>query len=201
MKTLRTGETAAAVCAAAGLSEDALAMLAEDQAPREYVESLIAGALHADAAVFLAHVLPRRESVWWAWSCARDAAGDAPDPDVASVLEATRQWIVEPSDGNRRAAGAMAEALGYDSAAGMTGFAAFMCGETLAPIDVPEDTPPAPAPPGAVAKAIAGAIHMAAAAGDPAGIGARFGQFIARGVERADKGLVWTPAADAGDPE
>jgi hypothetical protein len=38
---------------------------------------------------------------------------------------------------------------------------------------------------------------MAAAAGDAESINIRFTQFIERGMERADKGKIWEPAAKA----
>lgn len=191
--TLRSGETLADAHAAAELSDEAAAFLNPRRAPRDYLQILIRNALHADAVALLAHVLPPREAVWWAWSCARDAAGPAPAAGVAATLEAVRRWIVEPTDENRRAANEAAEAIEYETPAGMAGLAAFMCGETMGPADAPA----APPPPGGAAKAITGCVCMAAAEGDPAGIGARFEQFIARGLERADKGKVWEPAPGA----
>jgi hypothetical protein len=194
MTTLRTGESLADVHAAAELSDDAARFLKPDRAPRDYVQILIRNRLYEDAIGLIAHVLPQREGVWWAWSCARHAAGEKPPEPVTRALETTRAWIVEPTDENRRAAGDAAEELGYDSAPAFAAFAAFLCGETLGPADAVA----APPPPGASGKAIAGTICMAAATGEPEGIGARFEAFIARGMERADKGNVWTPA-DAGE--
>lgn len=193
MKTLRTGETAAQVCAAAGLSDDAGELLSEEQAPRDFVEGLIANELYADAVGFIAHVLPLRESVWWAWSCARDATGQTPAEAVVRAIETTRQWIVEPTDENRRAAGAAAEALDYGSPAALAALTAFMCGDTMGPADAA----PAPAPPGVVPKTVAGCICMAAAMGKPEDVATRFQGFVARGMERADKGKVWI--GDDGD--
>jgi hypothetical protein len=193
MMTLRTGETLADVHATAELSDEAGAFLKPGRAPRDYVQILIRNALYDDAVGFIAHVLPPREAVWWAWSCARDAAGEAPPEGVVHALETTRQWIVEPTDENRRAAGDAAEALEYESAAAFAAFAAFLCGETMGP----PDAPPAPPPPGVVGKAIAGCVCMAAALGDAKGITARFKQFLARGLERADKGRIWTPGQGA----
>ncbi|MGD8277598.1 MAG: hypothetical protein PVH00_06205 [Gemmatimonadota bacterium] len=190
MTTLRTGETLADVHAAAELSDDSARFLKPERAPRDYVQILIRNRLYEDAIGLIAHVLPPREGVWWAWSCARDAAGESPPEPVTRALETTRSWIVEPTDENRRAAGEVAEELDYDSAPAFAAFAAFLCGETLGPADAA----PAPPPPGASGKAIAGCICMAAATGEPEGIGARFEQFVARGLERADKGKVWTAA-------
>jgi len=44
-----------------------------------------------------------------------------------------------------------------------------------------------------VPKTVTGCICMAAASGKPEEVKARFQQFAARGMERADKGKVWTP--------
>jgi hypothetical protein len=195
MKTLRTGETAEEVCAAAGLSEDASALLVADAEPRAFVEGLISSELYADAVGFIAHVLPLRESVWWAWSCARDAAGTTPTEAVVSAIESTRQWIVEPSDENRRAAGDAAAALDYGSAAALAALCAFMCGDTLGPAD----SPPVPVPPGVVPRTVAGCIAMAAAGGKAEAVIPNFKRFVARGLERADKGRLWTPEDGARD--
>ncbi len=194
MKTLRTGETAADVFSAAGLSDDAGALLKEAAEPRDYVESLIENELYADALGFIAHVLPPRESVWWAWSCARDATGETPAEAVTQAIESTRLWIVEPTDENRRAAGDAAEALDYGSAVALAALSAFMCGDTMGPADAA----PAPAPPGVVPKTVAGCICLAAASGKPEDVKTRFQQYAGRGMERADKGKVWTPEDGAG---
>jgi hypothetical protein len=156
------------------------------------VDRLLENELYTDVIALLAHVLPQREGVWWAWSCARDVS-ESPSPEAAAALEATSKWIVEQTDEYRRAAGDAAEALDYDSPAAMAALAAFMCGDTLGPADAP----PSPAPPTAAPQAITGSICMAAAAGDAEGIDDRFRQFIERGMERADKGRIWESAAKA----
>lgn len=192
VKTFRSGLTVQSVHALADLSEDAAEHL-DAASPKEYVDRLLEGELYADVVVLLAHVLPIREAVWWAWSCARDVS-ESPSPETVAALEATSKWIVEQTDDYRRAAGAAAEALDYDSAAAMAALAAFMCGDTLGPADAPA----APPPPTAAPQAIAGSICMAAAAGDAESINDHFRQFIERGIERADKGKIWEPAAKAG---
>jgi hypothetical protein len=182
--------TVTAVHALADLSDEAAALIRPDREPRDYVEFLIRNDLYADAVGLLAHVLPKREAVWWAWTCAREVAEDA--EAEAAVLDATGKWIVEQTDELRRAAGEAAEALDYATPSAMAGLAAFMCGDTLGPADAA----PAPPPETAAAQLIGGAICMAAALGDPEGIDGRFGQFIARGMERADKGKIWAPEPD-----
>lgn len=189
--------TVADVHATAELSDEAAALIEPGREPRDYVEVLIRNQLYGDAVGMLAHVLPRREAVWWAWACARDVAGTEPSPGDAAVLDATSRWIIEQTDELRRAAADAAEAIDYKTPAGMAGLAAFMCGDTMGPVDAPA----APPPPFAAAKTIGGCICMAAAAGDPESIDARFEQFIARGMERADKGNVWTPDDESEDSQ
>jgi hypothetical protein len=191
VKTFRSGLTVQSAHTLAELSEDAAEHL-DAPSPREYVDRLLENELYADVVCLLAHVLPQRDAVWWAWSCAR-AVSEAPSPETTAALEATSKWIVEQTDAYRRAAGDAAEALDYDSAAAMAALAAFMCGDTLGPADAP----PAPPPPTAAPQAITGSICMAATAGPEDGIQDRFRQFIERGMERADKGRIWEPAPKA----
>lgn len=193
VKTFRSGLTVQSVHALAELSDDAAEHL-DAPSPREYVDRLLENELYADVVGLLAHVLPRREAVWWAWSCARDVS-ESPSPETTAALESTSKWIVEQTDEHRRAAGDAAGKLDFDSAAAMAALAAFMCGDTLGPADAP----PAPPPPTAAPQAITGSICMAAAAGEAEGVNDRFRQFIERGMERADKGKIWEPAPTA-DP-
>src|SRR5512133_3130185 len=113
-----------AISNAAELSEPAMALVRPETHPRDYVALLMERELYPDAVSFLAHALPRREAVWWAWMSARRAAGEKPLPAVKAALEATESWIAQPSDPNRRAAMAAAEKAGYDSAAGCAGLGA-----------------------------------------------------------------------------
>jgi hypothetical protein len=189
---LRSGETAGRICARADVSEDAQVLLADGRGAREFVLALIEGELFGDAVGFLAHVLPRREAVWWAWTCAGEAAGAKPAPAVAASLDATKQWIIQPTDPNRRAAMAAAEATEFAVPAGLAGFAAFLCGDSLTPADAPAGTPAVAPDPWVAAKAIAGCVCMAAAeAADQTN--ERFRAFLDKGLEMADKRQVWAP--------
>ena len=192
IQTLRSGQSIAEILEHSEASDDAMALLKPDRTARAYFETLVKRKLYGDAIRFLAHVLPAREAVWWAWSCARDAAGDEPPARVMTSLDTTKRWILEPSDENRRAAFAAGELLEFNGPAGIVALGVFLCGDTLCPPDAPQ----APAGPHAAAKALAGSICMAAAI-KPAGVNDRFLAFIARGLERADKGKVWEPDASA----
>lgn len=187
MQTLRSGKTMPAICAAAELSDEAREILVPELHGRAFVEKLVETEQYSDAIAFLAHALPRREAVWWAWLCARAAAGDKPPGSVIASLEATKTWIAEPTDPHRRAALDAAEVAGIGTPAGCAGLAAFLCGDTLGPAEAP------PAPPGeyAAAKAIGGSINLAAASDVDVDIGARYAEFVRQGLELAERTRLW----------
>src|SRR5581483_6117015 len=60
----------ARICEAAEISEAARALLQPNMTAERYVSLLVERGEFADAVRFLAHSLPKREAVWWAWFCA-----------------------------------------------------------------------------------------------------------------------------------
>jgi hypothetical protein len=179
---------AAAISSVAELSEEALALLRPELQPLEYISLLVENNFFPDAVRFLAHALPKREGVWWGWVCARRVAGDTPPPKIKASLEATEKWIAQPSDENRRAAYAAAEAAPFSTPAGCAGLAAFFSGASLAPPDLP------PVPPGEYlfAKAVSGAVIFAAVAKEPEKAPEKFKQFISQGVDVTVRIKLWT---------
>jgi len=186
---LGTGRTVLDVCRAAELDDEAMALLGDGEQPRAFVDALIAAGNHPAAVRFLAFALDKRPAVWWAWVCARRAHGDAPPPAIHTALEATKTWITEPSDANRRAAMAAAEAADIGTPAGCAGLAAFFCGDSLAPPDVDA------VPPGEfmAAQAIAGCIILAAVMDPPEQADERYLEYLRQGFEVAEKTALWTP--------
>ncbi len=189
MQTLRSGKAVPEICAAAELSKDALALLAGANETRTFVEKLVEKEAWPDAIAFLAHAFPRREGVWWALLCAREAAGEPAKPPLAASLEATKAWITEPTDPHRQAALDAAQLAGIASPAGMAGLAAFLCGESLGPASAP----PAPPPEYAAAKAIAGCVNLSAVDNPEADVAAMYAELVRRGIELADRINLWTP--------
>ena len=193
MQTLRSGKAVPDICVAAELSDDALTTLAGAPEARGFVERLVLDEAWEDAIAFLAHAFPRREGVWWAWTCAREAAGEKPKPAVSACLEATKAWIAEPIDPNGRGALDAAQVLGIATPAGMAGLAAFLCSDSLAPTNAPVT----PAPEFAAAKAIVGCVNLAAAPDPKAGSPPRHADLVKRGLELADRIKLWTPEPGA----
>ena len=173
---------AQAIVGAAGVSEEGVALLEPDDKPRAYLERLLANGLASDVVRFLAYVLPKREAVWWAWVCARKAAGPSPAADTKSMLDAIERWIVQPSDANRRAAFAAAEKGDMASAAGMSCVAVFFSGGSIAP----DGSPDVPPPDKMTAKSVVGGITLAAVA-NPDVMKERWVEFAKMGLEVVER--------------
>lgn len=175
------------ICAAAEIAGEARDLLQPGMAAQRYVELLMERGKFAEAVRFLAHALPKREGVWWAWVCARRASGSNPPPVIQASLAATEKWIAQPNEDNRRAAMKAAEAAQFGTAAGCAGLGAFFSGGSLAPPEAPVT------PPGEfmTAKAVAGAIMIAAVTPAPEKAPETYRAFIAQGMEVAQKINLW----------
>jgi hypothetical protein len=176
------------LCTIAELDEPAMKLLgAADPPQRVFVAQLVEHKLFSDAARFIAFALPRREAVWWAWVCARKAAGGDPPPKVKTALEATEKWIVQPNEANRRAAMAAAEALGIGTPAGCAGLAAFMSTGSIAP----PDTPAVPPPEHMTATAVSAGVTLSAVVVEPEKAPEKYADYIRMGLEVADRTKLW----------
>lgn len=173
---------------AAELEEEARKLLTPATGPRGLLQAMVEREFYADAVRFLAHALPRREAVWWAWVCARRTAGDTPPSEIRAALDATERWIREPSDEHRRAAMQRAEAAGFGTPAGCAALAAFLSGDNLAPPNVEQRVPPGEF---MAAKAITGAIVLAAVAQEPEKAAEKFQAFIQQGLDVVNRIKLW----------
>jgi hypothetical protein len=179
--------TPSEVAKAAELSDESRALLHPEHNAREFVTALLTASRFQDAVRFVAHALPRREAVWWALLCAREAAGDAPSPDVRASLDATDLWMRHPGDEQRRAAMAAAQKATFGTAAGCAGLAAFLSGGSLSVPGQPE-VPPGPF---LTAKAVFGAVALASIAPDPQTAPERFQRYIEQGFHIGDQAGAW----------
>jgi hypothetical protein len=174
--------------AIAELGDEARALLKPDtKSPRAFFSLLLENGLHADAVRYLAHALPRREAVWWAWACARKSAGAEPPPPIKAALDATEQWIVQPTEENRRKAFQVGEAADFGTAAGCAALGAFMSGGSMAPADAPV------VPPGEFicAKAVSGGVTLAVVGKEPERAAEKFKEYLQLGLEVAERTKLW----------
>jgi len=175
------------LAAAAELGVEARALLAPDLAPRAFVQRLLEAGHHPDAIRLLAHALPRREAVWWAWVTAKRASGAEPAPPIRASLEATEKWIAQPTDANRRAAFEKAQAADIGTPAGSAGLAAFLSGDSLAPPGLQA------VPPGEfdAAKAITGAVLLSAVIAEPEKAPEKMQASVQQGLDVVSKIKLW----------
>jgi hypothetical protein len=167
------------------LSEDA-AEFAEkgNLPPADFLNQLLQQKLYFDAVKFLAHGLPKRESIWWSCLAVKKTLpADAPAAQQAA-LNAAEQWAIQPSEENRQLAKAWSEKTAHKSAASWAATAAFWSGGSMAKSGEPD----MPAPPFLYAHAVSGAISMAAFEPDPDQAAEQFKFFIRQGLDLAAGG-------------
>ncbi len=141
------------------LSEPAQKLLNPTLTPRQYFDLLAAAPLTDDAVRFLAAALPKREAVGWGVVCLKELLPKPLPPADAKALASAETWVKDPSEGNRRAAGAAAEVAGYGTPAGSLAAAAFWSGGSIAPANLD----PVPPRDDLTGIAVAGALILAAA--------------------------------------
>jgi hypothetical protein len=181
--------TASEVCACFTPGDEARALLRDGLTPGQFLDVLVQAQHFPDAVAFLAHALPKREAVWWACRCARQAAAAAPlTPPADAALQAAEAWVADPAEPNRRKAHAAAEAAQLSTPAGCAALAAFLSGGSLAPPEVKT-----PVPPGEhlTARIVAGSVQLAAVATAPEKAPEKFRAFIALGRDVASGKNQW----------
>jgi hypothetical protein len=132
-------------------------LLAEDtMTPYELIQVALEQSLHADIVCYLAHALPVREAVWWAYCCTNNR--DDWNPQEWDAIRATKAWVHTPDETNRRFAEAMALKAGLDSGAGWAAQSAFWSGGSI----TRPNEPIVPPPQYLYAQAVAGCIDLSA---------------------------------------
>jgi hypothetical protein len=154
---------------------------ADDIEPLDHARALLGSPRPSDAVLFISHLLPRREAVWWAIQCVRALIGEGA---ADKALGAAEIWVRTPEDDNRRAALLAANASDRRKPTTWLAFAAGWSGGSM----VPPDQTPLPPPAGACAMAANTAIMLAVAAGDPRAVSDRMEACAEAGVRFASGG-------------
>jgi hypothetical protein len=133
---------------------------AETASPAAYFEQLREAGRLADAARFLAHALPRLETVAWAARTVRDLPPPLGQADRADelALRAALFWVGDPTESRRYAAYNAAMACRQASPERLAALAAFFSGGSIAPADLQPVHPPRDA----VHHSASGAVLVAA---------------------------------------
>ena len=178
-----TAADAQEICARASAGGFALEA-APGMATVQFLNQLVSEKKLDEAVQFLAFALPPREATWWACMCARAQLHDPIAPALLAALEASEAWVRRPTEENRRAAMASAQATQFDSPAVWAAVAAFWSGGSLAPPELPV-VPPAPHLNGV---AVAGAVRLAAVQTEPQKADEKRARYIAAAVDIANGG-------------
>jgi hypothetical protein len=181
-------KTAQEICKLYAPAPKALESLSPTVTPRQFYDLLLKQELWVEAGRFLAQALPKREAVWWACACVRQAAGPALSAADAGAVAAAEKWVTAPTEENRRAAHvAAAAAQGMDSPPGCVAMAAFWSGGSLAPKDQPA-VPPAE---NLTGTAVVAALIHAAVLTEPDKFADKLRQFLSVGVSTAAGSNRW----------
>jgi hypothetical protein len=124
------------------LDDEVLPLISGETTAREFVERLMEQSRFADGITFLAAALPKREAVWWGCQSCGGADSSTLPPDDRRAIEAAKQWVLDPSEDNRRSAEAAAKAGQLLTAPSCVAMASFLSGGSLAPPGLPEVPPP-----------------------------------------------------------
>ena len=182
--TCLTSSTAAEVCERFPIGAEARALLRAGMSPHEFLDTLIENGELVDAVQFVAHAMPKREVVWWAYGAALATASAGV---VEAALRAAEAWVIEPVEDRRVAAQVSAEAAGFDSPAGCAAAAAAWSGGSLAPPGAPV------VPPGEhlTAHGAAAAVMLAAVSGPAEAIPEAYRALLADGLAIARGERLW----------
>ncbi len=176
-------KTAAEVCGKYEQAAEIMPLLAEGMSPKAFIDKLVGEDLVQEANRFLAHALPKREAVWWACLCARDALPDS-DETSETLIKLAETWVRKPTDENRRSAMTAAEEAGFDSPASWAAAAAFWSGDSM----TPPEMDPVPPNDELTGTAVAAAGLLAAYGGDPVLAPDKFRQYLDKGIDVAQGG-------------
>jgi hypothetical protein len=149
-----------------------------------FLKNLSAVQKFEDAVAFCAHMLPRREAVWWGCGSVRSILHDTPQSLVAGLV-AAEAWVQQPNDENRLRA--LQTGTRSDNSDSFTWLAlgAGWAGGMLSTVP----NPPVPVPHYLTARAIRIAILLGARHIPAAEKPERTSACIADGIKLAERGF------------
>jgi hypothetical protein len=125
---------AAEVCAVFKAPAEALRLLDDDPAVGTALDRFLAAGHLPEARRMLAHAMERRDAVWWAYLCAMEAARHKPfTPEQETGFDRVLAWLVNPTDGGRRACKDAIRFCGTTSIPGILCLAVWLSGGSVSP--------------------------------------------------------------------
>jgi hypothetical protein len=171
-----------ATCAYLEFADDIGALAARTQSSDDLIEKLAEQEKFQDALRLRAHLLTKRQAVWWGCLCVRDELDEPlPAPQMAP-LRAAAAWVAQPDEQHRRAAEESAAAAKFSGVGATLALSAFWSNGSISP----EGNPEVPPDERLTSQGVAAALISAAYHGDPGKATDRFAAFLAKGKQIAD---------------
>jgi len=175
--------TSAEICGNFELQEEAKAHLSGEPMSHDFVNRLVRAKMYADATRFLAYGLPKRQAVWWAYLCVRNAPTCFDDEITTEALQAVEAWVREPSEENRQAALTAGSKHNFEMPGAPAAWAAMATSWSGGVAAMDDENVPA-SPEHLTAHAASGAIILAATA-EPEQAKEMYRKFLETGVQIA----------------
>jgi len=171
------------ICQYFNLSDESKKLLTENMEPTDFIKQFMEKQFYLDVIKFIAHALPKRESVWWACLAAKYQFESIKEDkeDYLLAMDAAELWVRKPTEQNRRSAEELSIKTEYKHAASWAAMAAFW---STGSVTKPGD-PEVPPQPYLFAHAVAGAVSLAGALTNPEKPEDGFKQLIAQGLDLA----------------
>jgi hypothetical protein len=186
-----TALTLAATCAYLEFGEDVNKLAATAKTPDALIDELVKQGKVQDALRLRAHLLPKRQAVWWGCLCVRqDVESPFPSTQIAA-LEAAEDWAREPDEDHRRVAEKRSEEAKYSGVGATLALSAFWSEGSIAP----EGNDDVVADERLTSQGVAAALISAAYHGDPSNAAKRTEAFLAKGKDMAS-GKIPLPERD-----
>lgn len=155
----------------------------------EFVAALAAAGAWAKAVRVQAHLLPKREAIWWGLLSVNAACGENLPLDDADAKDAALAWVEEPGEVKRRRCETIAGKTKFDCPGSWLAMAAFWSGGSIAPEEMGEVAPDEKL----TGQAIASSLMIAAVSGDATKAKERYKGFLAQAPDVAS-GKIPLPA-------
>ncbi len=186
-----TALTLAATCAYLEFGEDVNTQAATAKTPDALIDELAKQGKVHDALRLRAHLLPKRQAVWWACLCVREDVESPLPANQVEALAAAEDWVREPDEDHRRVAEKRAEDAKYSGVGATLALSAFWSDGSIAP----EGNQDVLADERLTSQGVAAALISAAYHGDPSKATKRTEAFLAKGKEMAN-GKIPLPERD-----
>jgi len=147
----------------------------------QFVAALAAQGAWAKAVRVQAHLLPKREAVWWGILSVNAACGDTLTPAEAMAKEAALAWVEQPGESVRRRCETTAGKTKFDGPGSWLAMAAFWSGGSIAPEEMGEVPPDEKL----TGQAIASSLMIAAVMGDATKAKDRYKGFLSQAPDVA----------------